>query len=492
MKKAAVASSAPFWLQSCDQLFRVGYPVAVRSDQQVGHLLLESRQWKVGRTEDTGVVIVGGGIAGVAAAASLGERDYHLLELSDRFGGSSSAHRHNGAFICQGAHYELAYPHDYGEDVLAFLEKLEIIRYEPWSKLWSFTDTQHLIPYARRQQCYENGKLRGEVLSPGYARDRFYELMAEYERKMPLPSRLIAPDLRSLNDITFLDFLSRKMEVPPDFRRQLDYHMLDDWGGRTDQVSALAGIHYFACRPYLSKHVALFSPPEGNAYFLHRMLEALDKQKLKAGQLVAGIRKNGAGFDVDVVDAANTRRYTLKAEQVIYAGQKHAVRYIYPEEAHFFEQQQQAPWMVLNFVCEPVKKKYGFWQNEYLGDNDEFLGFVDGGTQAGNANERVFTAYYCLRPERREYLTTVDAHKQEIASRTQSFMEDMLGERLKVKACFIHVMGHAMSIPAPGFLFNDANEKGADLIYAGVDNGRLPLLFEALDSGLMAASLTNA
>jgi len=48
-------------------------------------------------------------------------------------------------------------------------------------------------------------------------------------------------------------------------------------------------------------------------------------------------------------------------------------------------------------------------------------------------------------------------------------------------------MGHAMSVPTPRFLFNDANDKGTDLIYAGVDNGRLPLLYEAMDSGLMAS-----
>ena len=44
--------------------------------------------------------------------------------------------------------------------------------------------------------------------------------------------------------------------------------------------------------------------------------------------------------------------------------------------------------------------------------------------------------------------------------------------------------------PGPGHLLNDANERpDADMIYAGVDNGRLPLLFEAVDSGLQAVDL---
>jgi hypothetical protein len=50
-------------------------------------------------------------------------------------------------------------------------------------------------------------------------------------------------------------------------------------------------------------------------------------------------------------------------------------------------------------------------------------------------------------------------------------------------------MGHAMPIPQPGYLFKDANtnRSNPNLVYAGVDNGRLPLLFEAMDSGIMAA-----
>ena len=58
---------------------------------------------------------------------------------------------------------------------------------------------------------------------------------------------------------------------------------------------------------------------------------------------------------------------------------------------------------------------------------------------------------------------------------------------------FLH--GHAMPIPAPSYLLNNRNksliaEQG--FFFAGVDNGRLPLLFEAVDSGLEAAELAAA
>ena len=55
-------------------------------------------------------------------------------------------------------------------------------------------------------------------------------------------------------------------------------------------------------------------------------------------------------------------------------------------------------------------------------------------------------------------------------------------------------MGHAMPIPQPNYLFDDKNDKRKHqgLVYAGVDNSRLPLLLEAIDSGLEAVKLLNS
>ena len=57
----------------------------------------------------------------------------------------------------------------------------------------------------------------------------------------------------------------------------------------------------------------------------------------------------------------------------------------------------------------------------------------------------------------------------------------------------IRVMGHAMPVPKAGYLLKDMNEYlfSKRIKYAGVDNHRLPLLFEAIDSGLIAAKEVN-
>ena len=63
----------------------------------------------------------------------------------------------------------------------------------------------------------------------------------------------------------------------------------------------------------------------------------------------------------------------------------------------------------------------------------------------------------------------------------------------QVAKVIIKQMGHAMPIPSPGHLFNDGNDfrSNSNLVYAGVDNGRLPLLFEAVDSGIGAVDIVQ-
>ena len=487
IQKVAIGSTLPFWLQGCDLSGLSSFPIEFRSAQNTGHLIRESLNWPKTNGGSTETLIVGGGLAGLAAAYTLKNRPFELFELSDRFGGTASSTNLNGINICQGAHYDLDYPSYYGEEVLGLLEELDIIEYQPWKKMWSFLDRQHLIPGNRRQQCFENGKIRGDVIPEGKIKKQFLEIIRSYEGQLPMPTRLTAPELQKLDKVDFLSFLKERMAVDGDLERHLDYHMMDDYGGITSQVSALAGLHYFGCRPYYRKHVELFSPPDGNAYFVNRITPRLPQQHLHLNHVVAKIERSGDGFEVTVLDVHNKRTQTWKAERVVYAGQKHALKFIFPEEAHLFEDNEYAPWMVINFVSPQEANSYGKWQNEYLGEDPSFLGFIDSSVQDQSQlnDQRVFTAYYCLEPKDREYLSTIVDHQKEIVQSTLTKIEKFLDRKIAVKTSGIHVMGHTMAIPKPGFLFPDFSQ--SQLQYAGVDAGRLPLLFEALDSGVIAA-----
>ena len=53
-----------------------------------GHLIKNALSLKICKKRQTETLIVGGGLAGLAAAHALKNKDYMLLELDDRFGGS--------------------------------------------------------------------------------------------------------------------------------------------------------------------------------------------------------------------------------------------------------------------------------------------------------------------------------------------------------------------------------------------------------------------
>lgn len=489
-------ASLPLILKSCDWASNGhSFGITVHTDIHTGHLIFQSQSWSVSEKLTTETLIVGGGIAGLAAASQLSGKDFLLCELSDNLGGTSSFYEHEGVRFAQGAHYDLAYPANYGKEVLDLLQELNIIEYEAWKDSWSFKDRQHVISGRRESRCFQDGQFREEVLPGGPLYEQFIQLVEEYSGEMKMPTTLIDSKLRALNEVSFLEFLNERLELTPDFIRGLDYHMLDDWGGTAREVSALAGIHYFACRPYYKQVVDLFSPPEGNGYFIQK-LAAQHKSGLLTRHLVSQIQEKEGGFEVTVVDVTQKTLKKITTQNVVYAGQKHALKYIMPAQYQHFESTNYAPWLVLNFVMDNELKDIGYWQNEMIMEDETFMGFVDSNMQYKEPQKsRVLTAYYCLPPASREDLRNVEANKEVITEKTMGYLNAYFNRDISgmVRHVYLKVMGHAMPVPVPGYLFKDANVNRAyqNFTFAGVDNHRLPLLFEAMDSGIQAVKALN-
>ena len=486
----------PTILQSCNwNAGKPAYDIEVQSDVNTGHLLMKSKSFDPGKTVSTEILIAGGGIAGMSAAYNIRNRDFVLCELSDQIGGSSSASSYEGHRFAQGALYDFSYPAVYGQEVLAMLEELKIIDYQPWKDNWNFTDQQHIILNRRKNRVYANGAFRKEVISEGDLKDNFFKHILSFRGQMHLPTRLIHSDLHGLDKVSFLDYLTERFRLTDQFITEVDYHMRDDYGAACSSVSALAGIHYYACRPYSTEVVELFSPREGNYYFINKIASKLPQEQLLTQHLVKKITENRDGFVVEVIDIRNSLIHTFKTKKIIYAGQKHALKYIYPQGYAGFIDNIYAPWMVLNIVTKGTLPMPAYWQNEILGVDSTFLGFVDSAAQHADSEDgyRIFTAFYCLPPTARNDLVTVNSNQDQIAATTIDHISNYFGIDIgdTVQKVFIKVRGHAMPIPKPGYLFDDKNlrSKNKNMVYAGVDNSRLPLLYEALDSGMQASGL---
>ncbi|WP_020527997.1 FAD-dependent oxidoreductase [Flexithrix dorotheae] len=469
------------------------FDISFHSDMAVGHLVFESHNFPKGKTENVDYLIVGAGIAGLSIAWNLRENNILLCELSDRIGGSSGSENFEGEVFGQGAHYDLTYPKYFGEEAIELLENLGVVKFNSLIDKWDFVDKKYLISPHRESQCFNGIDYYDELLPEGKTMDEFFELMKPFIGNFMLPTRLIPADYQHFNQISFYDFLKSSIDLSPEFKAAIDYHMRDDFGGTSEDVSAIAGLYYYANRGYLTSETEIFSPPEGNYYFAHKLATQLPENTIRLNHLVKKIRPVLKGFEVEVIDIKSKTIKTFQANKVVYAGQKHALQHIMPSQKKLFATNQYVPWLVINFVVESDLNENKFWQNEILSDHSSFLGFVDSAAQMEKTKNRVLTAYYCFRMEDRKYLAALEENKEDVVKNTIGIMagyfkipsEEFAG---KIKKVFMKVMGHAMPLASPGYLFNDRNlyRPHSKMVYAGVDNGRLPLFMEALDSGLMA------
>ncbi|MDX2305733.1 MAG: FAD/NAD(P)-binding protein [Microscillaceae bacterium] len=470
------------------------YPIHVHSDMAAGHHLMNSGEYPKIKMPPQKTFIVGGGIAGITAAYQLRKEDFVLCELSESLGGSSGGINYKGLKLCQGAHYDLNYPNYFGEEVIAFMEELGIVQFNKFSNYWDFKDKQFLIDQEREGQSLISGVYQEDVLYGLQQAEDFLEIMQKYQSKLMLPTRLIHSDLYHLNALTLEQFLRTHLKPSDSLIRAINYQMKDDFGGTYSQVSALAGLYYYAARPYWDSDVHIFSPPQGNYYFIEKMLTQIPLAPILTGHLVKKIVKSGNLFKVEVIAIQEKKIKEFTVNRIIYAGQKHALQYTYSDDYALFSHTQYAPWVVINFILKEQMSEDVYWQNEFLRENTHFLGFVDSQAQFQNSTKKqVLTAYYCFEPKDRATLKILQNTPEKLVHEavhliSEYFQKDQAWMNSLIERVFIKFMGHAMPVPGINYLLNDKNKHRSvpHLVYAGVDNSRLPLFLEAVDSGLEA------
>jgi hypothetical protein len=217
------------------------------------------------------------------------------------------------------------------------------------------------------------------------------------------------------------------------------------------------------------------------------MANKISSEKLLTDHLVFGMKQQNKRWYIDVYDVKQKTRKEYITKNVVYAGQKHALKYIHPPSHPSFKDVSYAPWVVINIELNASDLEGSKWQNDFLSPNGAFLGFVDSKVQ-NNKNSRVLTAYYCF-PDIHHYIVkNFESSAKELVHETVSNISLYYKKDISkfVKQAHIKLLGHAMPIPQPGYLTKERLLFKDNLAFAGVDTGRLPLMFDALDSGIQA------
>lgn len=470
------------------------------------------------------VLIVGGGVAGMAAAWRLwraGATDVHVVELEGDVGGTARSGATPRSRYPLGAHY-LPAPHPELVGLRALLRELGIT-----IGVDEDGEPEHdprMILRAPLERHRHRGKWE-EGLYPGAGQtadeaaqlERWQEHLRQLDRRrgpdgrrlFALPVDRSSTELRHLDRITIAAYLEGLGLTSWRLRWAIDYACRDDYGCTLEQCSAFAALHHYLCRGLEDRRERyILSWPEGNAYLVERMAEAAALgDRLHRDTLVHAIDPDTG--TVHAHDVAAGRGRVFEAEQVLWAAPRFVLPRVLPAGRDPLPDGAllYSPWLVAN--VEVARRPAGIgaplaWDNVPVGADN--LGYVVAthleDLQARYEAGTVLTYYQPLpaddaaglRARRQElYEGGLDHWCDHVSAELEAMHPGLAPE---IRRIHVARWGHAMIRPGPGWLFGAeralARGPQGRVIPCAADVGGLPLFEEAFAGGVAAAELALA
>jgi predicted NAD/FAD-dependent oxidoreductase len=500
----------------------------VGADVELGHRLRD--RGAAGLSEPAlqrraGALVVGAGVAGLGAARALmraGVDDVRVFDLEAAAGGNSRAHAIGGIACPLGAHY-LPLPGERATEVIELLEEFGLRR----SGVGGPAYDERSLCHSPQERLFIDGDWHEGLLPPidalpaaerastlaGYCRFAadVGRLGASGRFAIPTARAASNAEVDALDMVTFAHWLDREGHAAPALRWYLDYCCRDDYGAGAAQVSAWAGLHYFASRHGFhaprddsDERQGVLTWPEGNAFLAKRLAQPL-ADRLQPATVALRVREGRHDVSVDVWNAAAQRAERWTAPQVVLAVPlfiaARLLEAVPPALAEAVRTMRHAPWLVANLHLDrPLDDRPGAapaWDNVTYGT--AALGYVDARHQSllPYSGATVLTAYWALggasaselADQQRRLLeapwsTWADAVVQELSAAHSDL-------RTKVTQIDLMRYGHAMSIPLPGVHSSAALRALADaptrVHFAHADLSGYSIFEEALYHGARAA-----
>lgn len=278
--------------------------------------------------ETVPLVVIGGGMSGLATAWLL--RDLHpvVLEQAAQFGGNSKAERWNGIEYALGAAY-LAKPEPGSELQEKFYGPLGADR------RWREASEDPVVLGGRLLTGFWEGTT-DPGRRPEFERARAYFLRVLEERYPDVPwepgGDLTLEEVARLDESSFRQDLERELgTLHPHIETLLEHYCWSTFGGSLSEISAAAALNSYA-----AEFGGICALPGGNAAIADTLLaelaRALPAGHLRPGTMALDVRLSEGGVQV-VVTGRTGDLGTIEARAVVMACPKLVAKRIIPDLA---------------------------------------------------------------------------------------------------------------------------------------------------------------
>ncbi len=429
---------------------------------KTGHRIRSGEVPAPQKTQKIGVVIVGAGVAGLSSAwrfKNKGMTDYIVLELGDRPGGTSAYEDSNPVSKHPRAAHYIPVPNAEAKFEREMFFELGLLNPDgSWNTQYICRQPQERI-FMRGEWHEGILPLAGASKTDEDQFTKFYYLIDKLRdtKDFTIPVTDNA-HLVDLDRMTMAQWMLSQGLTSKYLLDYVDYAMRDDYGAKIGEVSAWAGVHYFACREDTEDRV--FTWPEGNGWVINELMKRVG-DKVKLNTPVFKIRKQGLRYEVITEEV----RYI--ADAVIWAGPTFiGARVIEGFEPLEKSVWQSSPWMTTALTLKHIPEhSRGFklcWDNVIYGSPS--LGYVVDNHQSGvSKNGPVVISHYWALADGSPEQNRIWLLSQSWEALSEKVLLDLETAHPDIRDLVtrvdIHRMGHAMARPVPGAIFSSQRRR---------------------------------